>query len=81
MKNPIQPSGDKAGAVFTGGIQLVQQEPDDCPFVTPTDINPQEMPTPQEESFRALLREHLPRHTAPQALRERIKRSIMQLPD
>jgi len=80
MKNPVQPSCDKADVVFTGGIQLVPQETDDYPFVTNLNAGPQEMPTPEEESFRALLREHLPRHTAPQALRERIKRSI-NLPD
>lgn len=81
MKNPIQTSGEKTDIVFVEGIQLVHQETDDYPFDTPLSTGPQEMATFEENTFRALLREHLPRHTAPQALRERIKRSISLLPD
>ena len=81
MKNPRKLSDDTTGTVRAGGIQLVQQDIEDYPFATPTKTGPQETPTPEEESFRALLRDNLPRHTAPQALKDRIKRSIMHLPD
>lgn len=81
MKNPRKSSDDTKGTVLAGGVQLVQQDIEDYPFATPKSTGPQETPTPDEESFRALLRDHLPRHTAPQALKDRIKRSIMLLPD
>jgi len=81
MKNPRKSPGIPAGIVAIEQANLLQTDMDDLPFTTPPLPMHRELPTPQEESFRALVRDSLPRHTAPQALQDRIRRSIKNMPD
>ncbi|MFN0014221.1 MAG: hypothetical protein ACKVU2_06695 [Saprospiraceae bacterium] len=82
MKNPCKTNGfTTTDSVVSVGIKINQEDHDDLPFSATLGDGPQETRSPQEEAFRALLRDNLPRHEAPQALRERIQRSIMNMPD
>ncbi|MEQ1745453.1 MAG: hypothetical protein ABMA02_08510 [Saprospiraceae bacterium] len=82
MKNPRKTIGfTTTDTVVAVGIKISQEEHDDYPFSAMLNTGPQETLSPEEEAFRALLRDNLPRHEAPQALRDRIQRSIMNMPD
>lgn len=82
MKNPRKSPVNTVGNLDEV-LANVQQNLVDLPFITEPhpDTAPQELHSPNEESFRSLLHQHLPRHKAPQALRERIKRAIKNMPD
>lgn len=83
MKNPRKSSGNRVDTLAKA-IQNVQPLLPDFPFITQaaTDLHtPMETRSPEEESFRTFLHQRLPRHKAPQALRERIKIAIKTMPD
>jgi len=83
MKNPRKSTGNPVGTLATA-IKSVPLEIADHPFMTgviPNTSAPLENRSPEEESFRNLLQSRLPRQRASQALRERIKNSIQQMPD
>jgi hypothetical protein len=77
MKNSLKTTG----ASVARGLQVSPQETEDYPFIPEPNSPLPETRTPEEESFRTLLRNNLPRHTAPQALQDRIRRSIKNMPD
>lgn len=79
MKNPRKSTGNPVGTL--GNMKSVPQDIADLPYFTNPNATPQENHFPEEESFRNFLHGRLPRHKAPQALRERIKIAIQQLPD
>ncbi|MBK9336556.1 MAG: hypothetical protein IPM98_08175 [Lewinellaceae bacterium] len=81
MKNPRKSPGITTGIALAGSIKFSQEEIEDYPFAIKPDSEPRKTISPDEESFRALLRNNLPAHTAPQALRDRIRRSIKNMPD
>jgi len=84
MKNPRKSTGNPVGTL-TQSVNSVPQDMADLPFITgvlPLISTPQEPHhSPEEESFRTLLQSRLPRQRASQALRERIKNAIQQMPD
>jgi hypothetical protein len=81
MKNPRK-SPDRVVSTITRGLKNVKQNLADLPFLIEPepDTAPQEKHSPEEESFRSLLHQSLSRR-APQALRERIKNKIKNMPD
>lgn len=82
MKNPRKSPGNLVG-FSPRVVDNLQQQRADLPVITEpdTDILPESQHSPEEESFRTFLHARLPRHKAPQALRERIKQSIKNMPD
>ncbi|MCB0534221.1 MAG: hypothetical protein KDD14_18610 [Saprospiraceae bacterium] len=82
MKNPRK-SPTKVASAITRGLKNVQQDRADLPFFIESEMDPmpQEKHNPEEASFRSLLHDSLTRHRAPQALRERIKNKIKNMPD
>lgn len=83
MKNPRKSPGNPV-KILVGTLKSVPQDMTDLPFFTDAPINlsaPLEPISPEEESFRTFLHSRLPRHKAPQALRERIKNAIKKMPD
>ena len=82
MKNPRKASGNSVGT-FARVLDPVQRDLADLPILIEPDLHehPQEQRSPEEESFRSLLHTGLPRHKAPQALRERIRNRIQNIPD
>lgn len=71
--------------VLTRTMNDIPQDITDLPFITTDPArdlpNTPENNSPTEESFRHFLQSRLSRHKAPQALRERIKNNIQQMPD
>lgn len=83
MKNPRKSTVNQVGTL-TRTIKNSQQDLLDLPFIShpAADFStPHELSSPEEESFRTFLQNRLPRHKAPQALRERIKNAIKNMPD
>lgn len=83
MKNPRKSTGNPVGA-FAKMANSVPKEIADFPFISdnvPDVAHSLENLLPEEESFRNLLLSRLPRQRASQALRDRIKNSIQQMPD
>lgn len=82
MKNPRKLPTNTVDTIGRG-LKKIQQEQADLPLFIQADPNaaPQEKSSPEEESFRSLLHHKLSRHKAPQALRERIMKSIKSMPD
>ncbi|TNE59512.1 MAG: hypothetical protein EP344_08505 [Bacteroidetes bacterium] len=81
MKNPRKALNNTVRTVARG-LKDTNQDLADLPvFIEPNTLTPQEKHSPEEESFRALLHDKLSRHKAPQALRERIIKTIKNMPD
>lgn len=81
MKSPRKQNGNTVGTVRAGIPYVADLGENDALPRFPeqsrsNDPSPQEIPLPEEESFRAFLHSRLPRHKASQALKDRIRSVI-----
>lgn len=81
MKNPRKFFGKAVNAAVSRGLVNDPKELADLPFSIEPNATLQEDHSPEEASFRNFLQKSLSRHEASQALRERIKNKIKNLPD
>jgi hypothetical protein len=85
MKNTLKQQDSFAVATYRTGVSqpvspVDPSNPDEMDLLQEkvfTEKHAPRMPEPQEEeSFRALLKAHLPRHKAPEALMQRIRNNM-----
>jgi hypothetical protein len=82
MKSPRNQNGNAVGTVRTGMPYTAElgDANDSLPRFYEQHVSkshsPQEIPLPEEESFRDFLNSKLPRHKASQALRDKVRSTI-----